>query len=165
MNLMDQHEEEIMACVRDNFAKDEEVTQTKVSARCHIPHTTINKRLPNIVDKPLGDGTKVVKMRIVRFGLVKDPPGKNEILEESRETEEHESHPWKGFGLGLVAGGLISAFMILTAAAFRNSHGHGCSWSHVPRAESWVLACTICGRVGYNLNDLSAPIHFFPVES
>lgn len=115
-----------MACVRNNFAKDEEVTQTKVSSRCHIPHTTVRNRLHAIVDKPLGDGTKVVEMKIVRYGLMKDPPGKNEILDDSAETREGNDSSSPNFTTGLAIGAFaVSAtvlFAFLVRRAIRKRH-------------------------------------------
>jgi len=74
---LDYHERQLIECVREKTQKNETITPTKLSNICGMDFRTVKKHLPNIVDKNLGDGTKIISrdVCVCRTEYERDPPG------------------------------------------------------------------------------------------
>ncbi|TMI10417.1 hypothetical protein E6H34_00065 [Candidatus Bathyarchaeota archaeon] len=160
---MDHHDEELINCVRTRISKDEEVTRNKLHELCRIDYRTVTNHLDHIVNRDLGDGTKIVQGIAKYQALIKDPPGSREVVIEVGAPEDTpRKNVWEDFALGAIMGGLIVTSIALFGLALpKNSHT--CSWVSLPGTGSWVRVCETCGRRGNSLNDQSGPIHFSPV--
>src|SRR5437773_4446364 len=82
-SAMDAHDEQLMNCVRVNFAKDEIVTPARLQRKCPIPFYTADNHLEHIVGVDLGDGTKISRRSYK--SLYKDPH------DEDKETTKRLS--------------------------------------------------------------------------
>ena len=152
-------------CIRSEFPKNSEVTRTKISQKCKIPWQTVNNHYDDIIEKDLGDGTKLVHGRACYDAVIRDPLGEEPVaIEVETPKDKPMNGDWGDFALGAIAGGLIATSIALIGFTLWE-RGHSCSWASVPGAVSWLRVCTICGARMMSLNDQTAPIHLVPVNS
>ena len=70
---MDHHDLELMDCIRNRIEKKEEVTRNKLHERCRIDFRTVTAHLEHVMDKDLGDGTRVVQGEACHPALIRSP--------------------------------------------------------------------------------------------
>ena len=163
---LDFQEERLKECIRSEFPKNSEVTRTKISERCKIPWQTVDNHYDDIIEKDLGDGTKLVRGKACYDAVIRDPPGEQLVAIKVATPKDRpsKSNAREDFVVGAIAGGLVVTSLALIHLALRD-RSHICRWATVPGADSWVRACAVCGAKTMSLNDQSAPIHFAPCNS
>src|SRR2546429_2373830 len=138
---MDHHDEELMNCVRTRIHKNEEVTRNKLHERCRIHYQTVTNHFDHIVNKDLGDGTKVVQGIAKYQALIKDPPGDEEVTIEVDPPQDRICDcSWVDHAFVAFTGALAMTTIGFLAWAFQRPK-HVCSWVPVPGADSWVRVC------------------------
>ena len=93
-----------------------------------------------------------------------DPPS-DAWMDKAAPGKKGPDANWVVLGVGLLVGGIVGAAVSLASLAIWQRHNHLHSWSPMIGAEAGILACTTCGEQVWNLNDLSARIHFTPANS
>ena len=151
-------------CIRSKFPKNSEVTRTKISEQCKIPWQTVDNHYADLIGQNLGDGTKLIVGKVVHDAVIRDPPEDKEVVIEVEAPEDRPSNDdWEVFALGAITGGLVVTSIALIGLAFRQP-AHTCSLVPSPGADSWVRVYSVCGELGNDLNDQSAPVHFAPIN-
>lgn len=72
--MHDYHVNDLMTCVRERIKKDEVITQTKLARVCEIDSGTVKNHFQSIVNKDLGDGTKILSREKCYTEYYRDPP-------------------------------------------------------------------------------------------
>jgi hypothetical protein len=121
--MPDYHVKDLMTCVRERIKKDEVVTQTKLSRVCGMDPVTVKNHFQSIVNRDLGDGTKILSRQKCDTEYYRDPP-----------EEQDQTCPV----FGLVLTGIIVGAAVILGLHSSRSQGQVRRWVSVPSPNAFV---------------------------
>jgi hypothetical protein len=133
--MLDYHVEDLMTCVRERIKKDEAITQTKLAHVCKMDPGTVKNHFQSIVNRDLGDGTKILIRKICDTEYYRDPP-----------EEQDRTFPV----VGIVVTGIILSAAVIFALRSSGSQGQVRRWvpvlspsAFVPVFSRWTYSSTV----------------------